>query len=111
MKNAYEYAAPIEMQVTRQGKTEKRSFPQRDQFGAELAYFSDCILKNKEPEPSGVEGYNDVHIIRALYQSAKSGRLVKVRPLKKKNWPSLRQEIRRAAVEEPEKVRARAPSR
>ena len=104
-------AMPIEMQLTIEGKTEKREFARRDQFGPELVYFSDCVLKNKEPEPSGVEGYNDVHVIRALYQSARTGKMVKVRPMKKQQRPTVRQELKRAPVREPEKVRAPGPTR
>ena len=110
MKNAYEYAMPVEMTVTIDGKSQKRTFEQRDQFGPELVYFSDCILKNKVPEPSGVEGHNDVHIIRSLHESARTGRPVKLKPLKKTDWPSLKQEIRRPKVKEPEKVRAESGS-
>ncbi len=110
MTNAYEYAAPVQMQLTINGKQQRRTFSKRDQFGPELVYFSDCVLKDREPEPSGVEGYNDVHIIRSLYQSARTGRPVKVKALKKRRWPSLRQEIKRPPIREPEKVRAEAPT-
>lgn len=109
MRNGYEYAAPIEMKVTIGGKSRTKTFPKRDQFGAELFYFSDCIRKRRQPEPSGVEGYNDVHIIRSLYESARTGRSVKLKPLRKRVWPSLKQEIRKPAIEEPDEVRAKAP--
>jgi len=111
MKNAYEYAMPIEMKITVDGRTQRREFSKRDQFGPELVYFSDCVLKNREPEPSGVEGEIDVRIIRALYQSAKTGRPVKLHAPKKNQWPSRRQEIRRPPVSQPEEIRAEAPSR
>src|SRR3954469_18004554 len=51
---AYEYAGDTRLEVTTGGKTRTRIFAKRDQFAADIAYFSDCILKNKEPEPSGV---------------------------------------------------------
>jgi len=35
------------------------------QFGAETAYFSDCILQDRDPEPDGEEGLLDVRVIAA----------------------------------------------
>jgi glucose-fructose oxidoreductase len=111
MKNAYEYEAPIEMKVIVEGKEQARSFSRRDQFGAEISYFSDCILKKREPEPSGLEGLNDVQIIEALYRSARTGRAVKIRNTEMPKRPSMRQEIRRKAIREPRKIHASAPTR
>ena len=111
MKNAYEYAAPIEMKVIIDGKVQSRSYSRRDQFGAEIFYFSDCILKKREPEPSGLEGLNDVQIIQALYRSAQTGRAVKIRNNPTPRRPSMRQEIRRNAVREPRKIHASQPTR
>ena len=56
------------------GQTEEQTYPDQDHFGAQLRYFSDCILEDKQPEPSGEEGLIDVQIIEALYQSAREGR-------------------------------------
>ncbi len=50
---AYDYSMALKHHLTLGEKTSTRTFPKRDQFAAELIYFSDCILKNKEPEPSG----------------------------------------------------------
>lgn len=114
LRNAYEYVEPIEMQVTLDGKTSTHTFPRRNQFAPELVYFSDCILKNKEPEPSGVEGLADVRIIEAIYKSAKSaksGKPVTLKPTPKKKYPSLTQEIRRPFVKKPELLRVAPPSR
>jgi predicted dehydrogenase len=51
-----------------------------DQFAAELAYFSRCILDDTAPEPSGEEGAWDVRIIRAIYESARLGAAVTLPP-------------------------------
>ena len=112
LKNAYEYVMLIEMEVKVGEKSQKRVFPKRDQFAPELVYFSDCILKNKEPEPSGEEGLNDVRIIQAIFESARDGKRVRLTAMKqKKARPSLRQQIRRPPVKkEPELVRAEAGS-
>ena len=64
---AYEYSQGLQLRITLNQKTRIRKFPKRDQFAAELVYFSDCILQDKEPEPSGVEGLADVRIMEASY--------------------------------------------
>lgn len=107
---AYEYASGIRYQTTIDGKMQTRRIPKRDQFAAELIYFSDCIQKGKEPEPSGAEGLADVKIIQAIYESAKSGKAVKIVLPEKSQRPSLAQEIHRSGHGEPETVNAKSPS-
>jgi len=111
LKNAYEYALPIEMEIKAGEKTQKREFDRRDQFGPELLYFSECVLKDKEPEPSGVEGLNDVRIIQAIFDSARRRAAIQLPPASKKERPTTRQEIRRRPVEEPDLVNAKSGSK
>jgi predicted dehydrogenase len=111
LRNAYEYAMPIELVVTINGKTQTRVFKKRDQFAPELLYFSDCVLRNKEPEPSGVEGLNDVRVIQAIFDSAKSRSVVKLRSRGKNSRPTIRQEIRRPALKKPKLVRTKSGSK
>jgi predicted dehydrogenase len=96
--HAYEMVEPITHELTVNEKTAKKTYPKRDQFAPELIYFSDCILKNKTPEPSGIEGLADVRIIEALTESAKSGRWVKTPPIAEHKRPTLAQEIGKLAV-------------
>jgi len=110
LHNAYEYAAPVEMHVAIGEKQEVRHFAMRDQFAAELLYFSDCILRNREPEPSGLEGLADVRIIEAVYRSVRNRKPVKLAALAKQQRPSLRQEIRRAPVKKPALVKVKSGS-
>lgn len=63
---AYEYAEGLGYELTIEGKTRKVKTPKRDQFAPELLHFSDCVLRNREPEPSGLEGLQDVRIVQAL---------------------------------------------
>jgi len=107
---AYEYAMEIKHQLTIGGKTKTREFPKRDQFAAELVYFSDCILNDREPEPSGLEGLADVRVVQALYESAQAGKVIQLPEFPVKKRPSLRQEIRRPAHEKPDTVQTRSPS-
>lgn len=108
---AYEYAMTLKQQVTRDEKTKTRSFPKRDQFAAELVYFSDCILKDKEPEPSGLEGLADVRIVEAIYESARTRRVVRIPEMPGKKRPTLSQEIHRQDHGKPEVIHAKPPSR
>lgn len=106
----YEYAEGINLEVKIADKAKKKSFPKRDQFAAEIFYFSDCILKNKKPEPSGQEGLADVRIVEAIYKSARSGRRVKLPQLTKKERPTLAQEIHRRAHGKPATIAVESPS-
>lgn len=107
---AYEYAFPLKLYVTIDGKTRSRMVPKRDQFAPELLYFSDCVLTNKEPEPSGADGLADVRIIEALYRSAKTGKPIKVRPVQVRKRPRLTQVERRPPVTKPALVQAKSGS-
>ena len=106
---AYEYSEGLSHRVTINEKTKTRKFPKRDQFAAELVYFSDCILRNKEPEPSGYEGLADVRIIEAIYKSARTGRMVVLPETSKTRRPTKRQEINRPAHGLPKTVNAKSP--
>ncbi len=107
---AYEYAQGLKLEIKIGDKSSKRAFPKRDQFAAEIEYFSNCILKNKEPEPSGVEGLADVRIVEAIYESARSGRVVRVPPLDKRQRPSPAQEITKPAHGKPQTIKVESPS-
>jgi len=107
---AYEYAADKRLRVTADDTTNERIFPRADEFGPELEYFSDCILENREPEPSGEEGLIDVQIVRAAYRAAETGRAVPIKIERKYARPEPGQKIEKPAVEEPELVHARMPS-
>lgn len=107
---AYDYSMALKHRLTIGEKTTKRTFPKRDQFAAEVMYFSDCILRNKQPEPSGLEGLADIRIIRAIYESAKTGKIVDLPKFAPKKRPSMRQEIHRPGHAKPHTVDAESPS-
>jgi glucose-fructose oxidoreductase len=109
---AYQYAEGTRLEVTINGKRKTRSFPKRDQFAAELTYFSNCILQDKQPEPSGLEGLADVHIIEAIYHSIRTRRTVAIPQLiEKKKRPDESQEVHRPAHGKPEVFHAHSASR
>jgi predicted dehydrogenase len=110
MDPAYEMAEDLKGEITIDGHTTKKVFKKRDQFAPELVYFSNCILNDKEPAPSGQEGLADVRIIRAILEAAEIDRPVSLPQIKIDRRPDLGQEISKEAVAKaPELVRAAAP--
>jgi predicted dehydrogenase len=109
MDPAYEMADTLKSQVTVAGRTTKQSFKKRDQFAAELVYFSNCVLKDKQPEPSGREGLADVRIMQALLRSADDNRPVYTFPVDVSRRPEMSQEISKPPVAKPRLVRAATP--
>lgn len=73
MEQAYRYANTTTLKIYHDKKIVTKKYPKRDQFSAELNYFSNCILKNERPGPSGEEGKMDVKIIEALLLSLDIG--------------------------------------
>ena len=109
---AYAYATGLAHQLTVDGKTTSRRFSRRDQFAPELLHFSQCILEDREPEPSGLEGLIDVQIIEALYESAQSKRSVRLDLPQKTTRPSMELHISRPAIRKPpEPVKTESPAK
>ena len=108
---AYGYAQAVELEITLGGKSRIRKFPKRDQFAAELVYFSDCILKDKDPEPSGIEGLIDVRIIQAIYESIRTRQTIRLTEPVGKKPPLAGQHIYGYAQDKPKIVNANPPSR
>lgn len=111
MDPAYEMVGDLRSEITIEGKTRKMKFPQRDQFGPEIVYFSKCILENRQPEPGGKEGLADVRIIlHAVLESQKSGKPVKLEPVDITTRPSAELEIHKPPVPKVPLVKAAPPS-
>ena len=107
---AYDYSRPVILELTVGGRTRRKQYTLRDQFAPELIYFSDCILHDLEPEPSGTEGLRDVSIIRSLYDSVRVGRPVKFKTIKRGRYPNMSQEIHRPPVRNRRMVGVKAPA-
>lgn len=78
VSSGYRFDRPVTVRLTKGGKTVEKAFPQYDHFSGQAHYFSDCILKGVQPEPDGGDGLADVVIMRAIEESAKTGRLQKI---------------------------------
>jgi predicted dehydrogenase len=110
MDPGYEMAESLKSEITIDGQTTRQAFKKRDQFAPELVYFSDCILRNKQPEPNGREGMADVRIIQALLESSKTNKAVNMSETRIGRRPTMSQEIAKPAVIKPPRlVRAAAP--
>jgi predicted dehydrogenase len=107
---AYEYAEGLAYELTVDGRTSRTRIGKRDQFAPELLYFSDCIRKDRAPEPSGDEGLQDVRIVQALYRSAETGRAVVIPPFRRAKRPGRGQQIVRPGVRKRELVHAKSGS-
>jgi glucose-fructose oxidoreductase len=115
---AYDYSMALKHQIKIGEREKTKTFRKRDQFAAELTYFSDCILRNKEPEPSGLEGLADVRIVRAIYESVGAKKKVSLPALPnelgselgRKKRPDIAQEIHLPAHGKPSTVKAKSPS-
>jgi predicted dehydrogenase len=109
MDPAFEFAEGLEMEVQIGERARRTKFPKRDQFGPELLYFSDCIQRGRDVEPSGEEGLADVQIIEAMHRSMQTGKPVATGIRQRSRRPTLRQEIRRPPVRKPNLVHATTP--
>ncbi len=105
VENAYEYAGPRKLIFKKDEKVQKsKSYRKADQFAAELNYFSDCIKRNKDPEPGALEGLSDVRVIRAINESIETGKPVTVNGSGRHIGPNEKMATHFRGHEEPELV-------
>ncbi|HLK20696.1 MAG TPA: Gfo/Idh/MocA family oxidoreductase [Bryobacteraceae bacterium] len=108
---AFDYQKPLAYElVIGEREPRHKTFRKRDQFGAQLEYFSECIHNHLKPEPSGEEGLADIRVVEAILQSAATGKWVSVQRTEKKDRPSEKQKISKPPVHPPELVHAASPS-
>lgn len=109
LEPAFSHNQELRRELSVDGKTQKKKFKRRDQIAPELQYFSECVVTGRDPEPSGEEGLADVHIIRALHESARTGQSVDIEPLPRPERPKPEQEEHVPPHEEPDLVHAESP--
>jgi glucose-fructose oxidoreductase len=108
---AYSHAATLRHHLTVGDRTERRTFPKRDQFAPELIHFARCVREGRDPQPSGREGLADLRVIEAIRRSARTGRSVRLAPYDPGARPDVSREIRRPALREVSLVHADTPSK
>jgi len=107
---AFDFHKPLASELIIDGEAKRKKYKKRDQFGAELSYFSDCILKDRKPEPSGEEGLADIRIVQAIMKAARTRKIVKLPPFEKRKRPGKSQEITKPPVKAPKLINAAKPS-
>jgi len=70
----YRFETATKLRLRRGGEAREIAFPQIDHFGAQTAYFSDCIMAGMPPEADGEEGLADVRALLAIEKAARTGR-------------------------------------
>jgi len=81
LDNAYAYKGQDLKKSHAEGKEkiiENIVIAETDQFAVEMDHFSDCIKNNKRPFSTGEEGLQDHIIMEAVYESARTGKPVKI---------------------------------
>jgi predicted dehydrogenase len=106
----YGYHDDRELITTVDGKERKETFKRGDQFGAELVYFSQCILDDSAPEPGGLEGTADIRVIEAILKSMRSGQAVRLPQSRLIQHSGKDQKIELPPVKPPKIVHAQSPS-
>ncbi|SDV47610.1 Gfo/Idh/MocA family protein [Chitinasiproducens palmae] len=99
----------LSLKVTRDGKTESVDFPETDQFGGELQYFSACVIDGRDPEPSGEEGLADVRVLAAIERALQTGQAQKLEPFHRRTGPNPAEARRLPQIDIPPLVDAAAP--
>jgi predicted dehydrogenase len=56
------------------------SIGSKDQFALEMDHMALCVLRNQQPHTPGEEGLQDMKIIEAIYESARTNRPVQLQP-------------------------------
>lgn len=84
MDPAFPYQG-LKLTITTKEGSLTPSFPAYDQFGLELDHFAECIRSGKQPWTTGEEGVQDHVIMDAIYESARTGQVVKLSGSRKKD--------------------------
>ncbi|HEX8447446.1 MAG TPA: Gfo/Idh/MocA family oxidoreductase [Sphingomonas sp.] len=81
---AMEPATPYEgqrMMIRKDGVTAPRVLPKppKTQFVGQLDHLAICVMTDQQPIVAGEEGLADLHVMEAIYRSAREGRAVTLR--------------------------------
>jgi predicted dehydrogenase len=96
---AYEPQRPSMLELVRGGRREEMTFEPADVFAAELNHFSNAVLRDVAPQPSGIEGLTDVRIVEAIYRSARDGRPVTLPRIARIETPPTEHDLRKPVAD------------
>ncbi|MBZ9751268.1 Gfo/Idh/MocA family oxidoreductase [Deinococcus sp. HMF7604] len=77
MDPAFPYEG-LKVQISDKAGKREPSFPDYNQFGLEFDHFARCIRQDQTPWTPGEEGVQDHVIMAAIYESARTGRVVEL---------------------------------
>ncbi|WP_040261349.1 Gfo/Idh/MocA family protein [Pseudomonas massiliensis] len=106
----YGEGVSISYRATLDGKTQEHTHPVVDHFAGETAYFSDCILKDRAPEPDGQEGWRDVRVIQAIERALTTGQPQRLEPLAPKGTAQPDQRRQFPLAEVPDYINTESPT-
>jgi predicted dehydrogenase len=69
----FKFETAMKLRLRRDGRIVETQFPQIDHFGAQVAYFSDCIAAGTRPEADGEEGLADMRALIAIEKACLTG--------------------------------------
>ena len=69
----FRFETATKLRLRGDGGVSETQFPQIDHFGAQVAYFSDCIKAGTPPEADGDEGLADLRALIAIEKAALTG--------------------------------------
>jgi predicted dehydrogenase len=78
----------MKLRLRQNGVTRDIAFPQTDHFGAQMAYFSDCITSGRLPEADGEEGLADMLALIAIEIAARTGQPQKIAACPRPHHPT-----------------------
>jgi predicted dehydrogenase len=107
---AYDYDGERVHHLTVGGRTQRTVFKKGDQFAPEISYFSECILSQRDPEPSAEEAWCDVRVLEAILTAARTRRAVELPAYERKRRPTISLAEYVSPVKRPETVNAPGPS-
>lgn len=106
----FAFLGPITHELTVGESKTARSFGPHDQFGAETKYFSDYILRDRDPEPDAEEGMLDVRVLAAIERALQTGQPQELPPRHRTKHPLPDQAIELPPIKVPPLINAAEPS-
>jgi predicted dehydrogenase len=85
----FKFETATKLRLRRDGSWAETQFPQIDQFGAQVAYFSDCIAAGTPPEADGEEGLADMRALIAIEKACLTGQPQTIRSPERSCHPTL----------------------
>lgn len=104
LNQAYSATGEMRLDLWIKGHHRSKKFARHDLFGAELTYFTDCILRDRPVEPCGREGLADLRVIEAIIESVRSGVTITVQAVYKPSYAEVEQIITLPPVSRPKTV-------